>query len=300
MLAAFLLFQAFTPDLPSSIPSTQNPIVELATFRYIDLTEGSGALAKPGQKYTVHYTGWLRDGTKFDSSVDRKDPLDFVQGRRQVIAGWEMGFQGMKTGGKRRLFIPHQLAYGEKGSGPIPPNSELIFDVELLSVADVKELPPSAELLGPFDEYRDKILALAKALPEDKLGYRPAPGVRSTGEVLTHIALGLALMSDIAFTQPAKDVLDKRVAAMLSQEIEARSKEQLLALLQTTFTDVRKAIEPLRAGALAREAQFFNEQTTRRGIMIYIDTHLAEHLGQLIAYARVNGIVPPWSNPVSK
>jgi peptidylprolyl isomerase len=84
--------------------------------------------------FVVHYTGWLRDGTKFDSSRDRGTPLRFEQGKRRVIPGWDAGFEGMRVGGRRRLFVPYQLAYGEKGRGPIPPRAELVFDVELLGV----------------------------------------------------------------------------------------------------------------------------------------------------------------------
>jgi peptidylprolyl isomerase len=93
----------------------------------------------------VHYTGWLRDGTKFDSSRDRSTPFTFVQGRRAVIPGWDAGFEGMRVGGRRRLFIPYQLAYGEKGRNSIPPKSALIFDVELL---DVKDAPPAPAALS--------------------------------------------------------------------------------------------------------------------------------------------------------
>ena len=128
-LILFLSGQALAqPPVISGTP------VELAALRYIDITPGTGAPAAAGKRYTVHYTGWLKDGTKFDSSVDRNEPLDFVQGRRQVISGWDMGFEGMKVGGKRRLLIPYQMAYGEAGTGPIPPKADLIFDVELLSV----------------------------------------------------------------------------------------------------------------------------------------------------------------------
>jgi peptidylprolyl isomerase len=91
----------------------------------------------------VHYTGWLTDGKKFDSSRDTasggkpREPISFPQGSRRVIAGWDLGFEGVKVGGRRRLFIPYQLAYGEAGRPPvIPPKSELIFDVELMAVAD--------------------------------------------------------------------------------------------------------------------------------------------------------------------
>ena len=126
---------ALTPLLlRAQIPDVAGAPQDLATLRFIEIKPGDGAPAQAGQEYTVHYTGWLRDGTKFDSSVDRGKPFVFVQGRRQVIAGWDMGFGGMKVGGKRRLILPYQMAYGEKGRGRIPPKAELIFDVELLGV----------------------------------------------------------------------------------------------------------------------------------------------------------------------
>ncbi|MFA5033988.1 MAG: FKBP-type peptidyl-prolyl cis-trans isomerase [bacterium] len=100
-----------------------------------DIKIGKGKVAKRGSRITVHYTGWLLDGTKFDSSKDRRSPFTFVVGAGQVIKGWEQGVIGMKEGGKRKLMIPPELGYGEKGAGSfIPPNSELIFDVELLKV----------------------------------------------------------------------------------------------------------------------------------------------------------------------
>ncbi len=100
-----------------------------------DLVEGSGATAAAGQHVTVHYTGWLTDGTKFDSSKDRGDPFDFALGARHVIAGWDEGVQGMKIGGSRKLTIPPQLGYGARGAGGvIPPNATLVFEVELLQI----------------------------------------------------------------------------------------------------------------------------------------------------------------------
>jgi FKBP-type peptidyl-prolyl cis-trans isomerase FkpA len=101
-----------------------------------DVVVGSGESASAGQMATVHYTGWLTDGTKFDSSKDRNDPFEFGLGQRQVIAGWDEGVQGMKVGGKRKLTIPPQLGYGARGAGGvIPPNATLVFEVELLEVA---------------------------------------------------------------------------------------------------------------------------------------------------------------------
>jgi FKBP-type peptidyl-prolyl cis-trans isomerase FkpA len=100
-----------------------------------DLTVGTGDLANAGQKVTVHYTGWLTDGTKFDSSKDRKDSFVFPLGKRQVIAGWDEGVQGMRVGGVRKLTIPPALGYGARGAGGvIPPNATLVFEVELLGV----------------------------------------------------------------------------------------------------------------------------------------------------------------------
>jgi FKBP-type peptidyl-prolyl cis-trans isomerase len=99
-----------------------------------DTLVGKGAEATNGKTITVHYTGTLKDGTKFDSSVDRNEPFSFVLGAGQVIKGWEQGLLGMKVGGKRKLTIPPELAYGNNAVGAIPANSTLIFDVELKDV----------------------------------------------------------------------------------------------------------------------------------------------------------------------
>ena len=100
------------------------------------LTSGAGAAPTQGKTVTVHYTGWLMDGTKFDSSVDRDEPFSFVLGTGQVIQGWDQGIASMRVGDKVRLTIPPELAYGEQGyPGAIPPNATLIFEVELMSVS---------------------------------------------------------------------------------------------------------------------------------------------------------------------
>ena len=99
------------------------------------LTAGQGAAPKKGSVVSVHYTGWLTDGTKFDSSVDRDEPFEFALGTGQVIAGWDQGVAAMRIGDKVRLTIPHNLAYGERGyPGVIPPRATLLFEVELLAV----------------------------------------------------------------------------------------------------------------------------------------------------------------------
>lgn len=108
-------------------------------LKYDDTVVGTGAEAVVGKYVSVHYTGWLdksgKKGQKFDSSVDRGEAFEFPLGARRVIAGWDQGFAGMKIGGKRTLYIPAKLGYGEMGAGSvIPPNADLIFDVELLGI----------------------------------------------------------------------------------------------------------------------------------------------------------------------
>jgi FKBP-type peptidyl-prolyl cis-trans isomerase FkpA len=120
-----------TPPRKGSTMSTTSPtglIVE-------EVVVGAGTLAASGQSVKVHYTGWLTDGTKFDSSKDRGDPFVFPLGAGQVIKGWDEGVQGMKVGGMRKLTIPPALGYGARGAGGvIPPNATLVFEVELLGV----------------------------------------------------------------------------------------------------------------------------------------------------------------------
>lgn len=111
-----------------------NPTVTASGLKYEDVVVGTGASPKTGQRVTVHYTGTLVNGTKFDSSRDRGTPFTFVIGTGGVIKGWDEGVATMKVGGKRNLYIPAALGYGSRANGPIPANSDLIFEVELLAV----------------------------------------------------------------------------------------------------------------------------------------------------------------------
>lgn len=106
----------------------------MAELQIQDIEVGIGRACKAGDIVSMHYTGWLINGKKFDSSVDRNEPFVFKLGTGQVITGWDMGIEGMLIGNKRKLTIPSKLAYGEFGAGSIPPNATLIFDVELLTI----------------------------------------------------------------------------------------------------------------------------------------------------------------------
>lgn len=142
-----------TPLVPTAVPATPisttaaapaasgvppvsgSPVKTPSGLQYIDVKAGTGAEAVAGKTVTVHYTGYLINGTKFDSSVDKNQPFSFPLGAGRVIKGWDEGVAGMKIGGQRRLIIPPQLGYGSQPVGPIPANSQLIFDVQLLAVS---------------------------------------------------------------------------------------------------------------------------------------------------------------------
>jgi FKBP-type peptidyl-prolyl cis-trans isomerase FkpA len=123
------------PSAPPAAVEGLAPVETASGLRYFVLKEGAGDPARPGQVVSVHYTGWLADGTKFDSSRDRGMPIEFALGTGHVIRGWDEGVAGMKVGEQRQLHVPPELGYGAAGAGGvIPPNARLVFEVELVSV----------------------------------------------------------------------------------------------------------------------------------------------------------------------
>ena len=122
--------------VPNVVQADKEEMVTTASgLQYVEVVTGTGGEAKVGQTAVVHYTGWLKDGTKFDSSKDRKQPFRFPLGGGRVIKGWDEGVVGMKIGGTRKLIIPPHLGYGARGAGQvIPPNAVLTFEVELLEL----------------------------------------------------------------------------------------------------------------------------------------------------------------------
>jgi peptidylprolyl isomerase len=137
-----------------TMPAAVGLPASLYALKYIDTKVGDGELARSSSPagvvfYTVHYTGWTTDGTKFDSSVDRGEPIVFPIGLKRVISGWDTGFEGMRVGGKRRLIIPWQLAYGAAGHPPvIPEKADLIFDIELVGQSD-QQTPVTGSVFAP-------------------------------------------------------------------------------------------------------------------------------------------------------
>lgn len=177
--------------LPANIPKVAGIDKTLYALKYIDITRGTGAVAEPTvlgasqadskvMFYTVKYTGWLaKDGTQFDSSFDHPgaEPLTLPIGVHRVIPGWDTGFTGMHIGGKRRLFIPYQLAYGDAGKPPvIPAKADLIFDVELVSVSDK---PPTPKALPARPTGTAPTPPPASAAPANQANPAPPPSAAS-------------------------------------------------------------------------------------------------------------------------
>jgi len=270
VLLTGLLGQSFDPRLPAPVPPVEGPVQESPKVHYIEVRAGAGALAAgANQRYSLVYTGWLRDGKQFSAVSDPQHPFQFIPGRRQVIAGFELGFDGMRVGGKRRLFLPYQLAYGVRGNPPaVPPRAELIFDIELLAVEDVPEEVAAADLLRTLTAYESDVLELSKAVEEDKEDWRPAPGMRSFREVFQAIAASNQRLLGVATGVPSSGSL----------------------ALAESFSAVRKAMEGARGGTLIHEVQFDGQTTTQRGVFIALEAQIAEHLGEARVYARLSGI----------
>jgi uncharacterized damage-inducible protein DinB len=165
-----------------------------------------------------------------------------------------------------------------------------------MGVKDVPPLVAAAPLLLPLDDLEKHVLALAKAIPEEKYGWRPGPGVRSIREVLLHIANGNQLLVNVAVNEPSREDIMKQIEQNGKIEQEPASKERIAGLLAESFASARKAMKDVRSPtALTREVDNFGTPAPMGAVLASIDTHIAEHLGQLVAYARMNGIVPPWS-----
>ncbi len=143
---------AAVPTLATYLGIESNSITEY----YADTRLGTGESADEHKYYTVNYTGYLADGTKFDSSLDRKEAFPFTVGQHAVVAGWDLGFGGMKVGGSRRLYIPWELGYGTRPQAKIPPKSMLIFDIDLVSVSNTPPAPrtPPTRPVQPLQNSR--------------------------------------------------------------------------------------------------------------------------------------------------
>lgn len=166
------------PDLREQLGIESSSI----SLDFVDIKTGTGELVAPHKFLSIHYTGYLVDGTKFDSSVDRGEPIDVAYGAHQVILGWDTGFGGMRVGGKRRLFIPYQLAYGPNQHQTIPPKSMLIFDVELMKVSDTppaRKAPPTPPSSTPQPNARPSTTPGSGTAPAPD-GTKPAPSAPST------------------------------------------------------------------------------------------------------------------------
>lgn len=135
-----------TPEVdPPRVVADSVYTVTASGLKYYDFVVGQGEAAQPGNQVQVHYSGWLTNGTLFDSSIPRHQPFSFRLGRNQVIDGWDEGLVGMQQGGQRQLVIPPSLGYGAAGNGPIPPNATLIFEVELLLIGGTPDAGTSVQ-----------------------------------------------------------------------------------------------------------------------------------------------------------
>jgi uncharacterized damage-inducible protein DinB len=155
------------------------------------------------------------------------------------------------------------------------------------------------EFLFSFNDAEAKVLSLAKAMPPEKYSWRPGPGVRSVGEVYIHIANGNRLLLGMTNGMPPREEFMKLVASNEQREKTITDKAKVVADLEASFKEVHHALEAASDAQLSKSIKVFGGDTTPRGVYMIIANHVSEHMGQSVAYARMNGIVPPWSRPAS-
>jgi uncharacterized damage-inducible protein DinB len=156
------------------------------------------------------------------------------------------------------------------------------------------------EFLLSFNEAETKVLSLAKAMPSEKYSWRPGPGVRSVSEVYIHIANGNRLLLGLTNGMPPREDFMKLVGGNEQREKTIIAKADVIAELEASFKEVHSALDAVRDAQLSKSIKVFGAETTPRGVYITLGNHVSEHLGQSVAYARMNGIAPPWSQPPSK
>jgi peptidylprolyl isomerase len=184
-------------------PQDEDGVTTASGLKYVVVEEGTGATPKPGDLVKVHYTGTLEDGTKFDSSRDRGEPIEFVLGRGQVIPGWDEGIGLMKVGGKAKLIIPPDLAYGEQGAGGvIPPNATLNFDVELVAAEPGPPPPPDAPTQVDEADYTTTDSGLQYYDLEEGSGDSPQNGQMATVHYTGWLEDGTMFDSSLTRGQP--------------------------------------------------------------------------------------------------
>jgi peptidylprolyl isomerase len=184
-------------------PADEDAITTASGLKYVIVEEGTGPAPKTGDLVKVHYTGTLEDGTKFDSSVDRGEPIEFILGRGQVIPGWDEGIGLMNVGGKARLIIPPDLAYGEQGAGGvIPPNATLNFDVELIAAEPGPPPPPEAPAEVAEADYTSTDSGLKYYDFEEGSGDSPETGQVATVHYTGWLEDGTMFDSSLSRGQP--------------------------------------------------------------------------------------------------
>jgi hypothetical protein len=230
---------------------------------------GAGAEAVADSVLTVNYEGRLADGTEFGSS--RNKPFSFMLGRRQVIAGWEAGFYGMRAGGRRRLLIPWQLGYGTTPVGIIPACSDLIFEVELLAVTELPRNSVANEVQEPFQRMRSALRTVAQKFPILMQDWRPSEGAESLREIVRGTTVRVNTLVD----------------AMRAEDVNPRSPVpggtdvDVWESLEICMSTVEALMQATRIGLLNSNCTIQGELTTQRGVFVAIDVELAECLGAI-------------------